>query len=56
MLDRILGSHQRHLVEDADNAAAEQVGDERELYLVFVMTRPGSESLGEQFLNSFKIN
>ena len=34
---------------------SKQVGDQRELFMLFVLTRPGSESFGDQFLNSFKI-
>lgn len=30
-------------------------GEERQVLVVFALTRPGSESLGNQFLNSFKI-
>ncbi|HSP63515.1 MAG TPA: thermonuclease family protein [Pyrinomonadaceae bacterium] len=34
---------------------SKQIGDQRELFMLFVMTRSGSESFGDQFLNSFKI-
>ncbi len=33
-----------------------QDGKERQLFVLFALTRPGSESFGNQFLNSFKIN
>jgi len=32
-----------------------QDGDERHLFVLFALSRPGSESFGNQFLNSFKI-
>jgi len=32
-----------------------QDGKERQLFVLFALTRPGSESFGNQFLNSFKI-
>ena len=32
-----------------------QDGDQRQLFVLFALTRPGSESFGNQFLNSFKI-
>jgi len=32
-----------------------QVGEEREIFLLFALDRPGSESLGNQFTNSFNI-
>ena len=32
-----------------------QAGDERHLFVLLALTRPGSESFGNQFLNSFKI-
>jgi hypothetical protein len=32
------------------------VGDERELFMLVVLTAPGSESSASQFLNSFKIS
>ena len=35
---------------------AKRVGEERQIYLLFALARPGSESLAGQFLNSFKIN
>lgn len=34
---------------------SKQIGDQRQVFMLFVMTRPGSESLGDQFLDSFKI-
>jgi endonuclease YncB( thermonuclease family) len=34
---------------------SKQIGDQREVFMLFVMTRPGSEPSGNQFLNSFKI-
>jgi endonuclease YncB( thermonuclease family) len=34
---------------------SKQIGDQRELFMLFVITRSGSESSGDQFLNSFKI-
>jgi endonuclease YncB( thermonuclease family) len=33
-----------------------RVGEERQVYVVFVLVRPGGESLDRQFLSSFKIN
>ena len=33
-----------------------QVGDERELFMLIVLNSPGSESLANQFMNSFKIS
>jgi endonuclease YncB( thermonuclease family) len=35
---------------------SKQLGNEREFFMLCVLTRPGSESSGDQFLNSFKIN
>ena len=32
-----------------------QVGEEREIFLLFALSRPGAESLGNQFTDSFKI-
>lgn len=32
-----------------------RTGEERQILVAFALTRPGSESLGNQFLNSFKI-
>ncbi len=32
-----------------------QVGDEREVFLLYALSRPGSEALGNQFINSFSI-
>ena len=32
-----------------------RVGEERQILVAFALIRPGSESLGNQFLNSFKI-
>lgn len=32
-----------------------QVGNEREVFLLFSLSRPGAESLGNQFVNSFNI-
>lgn len=34
---------------------SKQVGDQRDIIVLCVLTRPGSESAGDQFLNSFKI-
>ena len=34
---------------------SKQVGDQRDVIVLCVLTRPGSESDGDQFLNSFKI-
>lgn len=34
---------------------SKQIGDQREVFMLFVVTRSGSESLGDQFLDSFKI-
>ena len=35
---------------------SKQTGDQREFFMLCVLTRPGSESLADQFLNSFKID
>jgi len=35
---------------------SKQVGDQRDIIVLCVLTRPGSESAGDQFLNSLKIN
>lgn len=35
---------------------SKQVGDQREVFMLIVLTRPGSESSANQFLNSFKLN
>lgn len=35
---------------------SKQVGDQREVFMLIVLTRPGSESLGDQFLNSFRLS
>jgi hypothetical protein len=32
-----------------------QDGDQRQMFVLFALTRPGSESSGNQFLNSFKV-
>ncbi len=32
-----------------------QIGEERQIFVLFAITRPGSEAIGAQFLNSFKI-
>jgi hypothetical protein len=34
---------------------SKQIGNQREVFMLFVMTRSGSEPSGNQFLNSFKI-
>jgi endonuclease YncB( thermonuclease family) len=35
---------------------SKQVGEQRELFMLCVLNRPGTESSGDQFLNSFKIS
>jgi endonuclease YncB( thermonuclease family) len=35
---------------------SKQVGSQRDIIVLLVLTRPGSESAGDQFLNSLKIN
>jgi endonuclease YncB( thermonuclease family) len=32
-----------------------QIGNERQIFVLFALTHPGSEGIGSQFLNSFKI-
>jgi endonuclease YncB( thermonuclease family) len=33
----------------------QRVGNDRQIFLLFALSRPGAESLGNQFMNSFKI-
>ncbi len=39
----------------ATRVFTKRIGEERQILVVFALTRSGSESLGNQFLNSFKI-
>ncbi len=39
----------------AARVLTKQVGDDREIYVLFAMSKPGSEDLGNQFLKSFAI-
>jgi endonuclease YncB( thermonuclease family) len=57
-----LGSNmgmQYHLSADGFSGTARvftrQVGADREIFLLFALSRPGAEALGKQFINSFKI-